>query len=192
MFDAFSASTSTIYGIYVSYLGDGSTTSGTNIYNNTLSNITVSGTFYCLYPGGTVSPTYKPNVYGNNINSVTTNGAASVIYGAYLAGGGAGLNFYNNKIYSVTANGATGSAHGIYVTSAITTNIYNNLIGSIHAPFSSLTAPAPSATGMYFSGGTTINAYYNNVFLAASSVGANFGTAAAYASSTPTLTRRTT
>jgi hypothetical protein len=180
--------TGTIYGINVSYLGDGTTTSGTNIYNNTLSNITVSGTFYCLYPGGTVSPTYKPNVYGNNINNITTNGAASVIYAYYLAGGGAGLNFYNNKVYSITANGATGVAYGIYVTSAITTSIYNNLVSDIKAPFSSLTAPAPSVTGMYLGGGTTINAYYNTVYLNAVGTGANFGSAAIYASSTPTVT----
>ncbi len=180
--------TGTTYGIYTSYLGDGTMSSETNIYNNTLSDITVSGTLYCLYPGGTVSPTYKPNVYGNTISNITTNGAASVIYGAYLAGGGAGLNFYNNKISTVTANGATGAAHGVYVTSAVNTTIYNNLVADINAPNSSLTAPAPSVTGMYFGGGTTINAYYNTVYINAVGVGANFGSAGIYASSTPTVT----
>jgi hypothetical protein len=180
--------TGTSYGIFTNYLGDGSTSSGTSIYNNTVSNIIVSGSLYGIYPSGTVSPTYTPNVYGNTVANLTTNGASSSIYGYYLAGGGAGLNFYKNRVYGVVANGATGASYGIYLASAVTTNIYNNFVSEIKAPTSSLTAPAPSVTGIYISGGTTVNAHYNSVYLNAVSSGTNFGSTAMYANSTPTFT----
>lgn len=179
--------TGVFYGFYTTYLGDGSTTSGSAVYNNTVSGVTTSGTIYSLYPGSTVSPTYKPEFYGNTVNNITTNGAASVAYGSYIFGGGAGLNFYKNKIYTITANGATGIAYGLYIGGATTTTIYNNLVGDIKAPNSSpASAPYLAVAGMYISAGTTVNAYYNTIYLNTTSVGTNFSSAAVYVSTTPT------
>ncbi len=179
--------TGTFYGFYTSYLGDGSTTSGSSIYNNTVSNVTFGGTMYCFYPGGIASPTYAPAIYGNNINTNGTTGAATSIYGYYITGGGAGLNFYKNKVYGITANGATGAAYGAYVASGTTLNIYNNLIGNIAAPNSSpAAAPYLAVTGLYIGGGTTTNASYNTVDLNTTSVGTNFTSAALYVTTSPT------
>ena len=44
--------------------------------------------------------------------------------------------------------------------------------------------------GLYISGGTTVNAYYNTIYLNSVSTGTLFGTAAIYASSTPTVDLR--
>ena len=175
-------STGTIYGIFCNYLGDGTTSTGTNIYNNTISNITTAGTMYGIYPGTSPSPTYRPNIYGNTVNNLTTTGAATIVYGAYLAGGGAGLNFYKNKIYTISATGATGYAYGIYVVSATVTSVYNNIIGDIKATTST---NIPAVNGIQVAGGTTVNLYYNSVYLTAvSSSATTFGTSGVYVSST--------
>lgn len=178
--------TGTFYGMYVVGMGEiGGTQS--SIYNNTIDNITTSGSMYGLYPSGTYSGTTQaPRCYGNTVSNLTTNGAASFIYASYIGSSintaaWGGLHFYNNKIYNISANGATGVARGIMTLSAQPYNIHNNYVGSINAPNSSLTAPAPAITGIYLNSGSTVNLAYNTVNLSATAGGVNFGSAALYA-----------
>lgn len=179
--------TGTLYGLYTSYLGDGSSTAGSLVFNNNINNVTTSGTIYGLYLSSIASPNYPVSAYTNTLNSITSNGAASVIYASYLSGAGMGLNFFKNKVYDITQNGATGIAYGLYVTTSPTTNIYNNLVGSINTPSST---GANRANGVYIIGGTNINLYYNSVYLSGTSSGANFGSNAIYASTTPNVNLR--
>ncbi len=183
-------STGTMYVLYTSYLGDGSTTQGTSIYNNTISGITFAGTLYGLYVGGTVSPTYKPNVFNNKVFDLTGNSTTASVYATYLLGGGAGLNFYKNKIYNIVSNNTSTTALncGVYVSSAIATDFYNNYVGDIKAPTSA--NPTTAVNGVYVAGGTILNMYYNTIYLSGTSSGANFGGNALYASTTPALTLR--
>ncbi len=177
---------STFYGMYTSYLGDGSTTSGTTIYNNLFDNITFNGTMYVMYVGSTGSPTYPAAVYTNTMSNITSNGASSTVYGNYLFGGTGGLNYFKNRTYNITENGATGVAYGMYL-SATTATVYNNLIGAVLTPSST---GANRTNGMYIAGGTTANVFYNSVYLSGTSTGANFGSNALYVSTTPNVNLR--
>lgn len=180
--------TGTCYPLYMSYLGDGSGTSGSAIYNNTLNNITTSGTLYALYATSTASPNYQSNVYGNTIDSITTNANTSNVAGAYIGGNTTqGVNFYQNKITNVTANGTGNLAHGVNLYTTGIYNVYNNIIGHINAPTASSTN---SVNGIYVTSGTTVNLSHNSIYLNASSTGANFSANGIYASTSSALTLR--
>ncbi len=176
-------STGTYYCLYTNYLGEGTTTSGSNIFNNKVSNITTNGTIYGLYLGAQVSANYPGSMYTNTLNNVTSNGAASTIYASYIQSGGSGVNFFKNKIYDVTQNGATGSLYGMYLTSSPSSNIYNNLVGSISTPSST---GVNRLNGVYSAAGNN-NLYFNSVYLSGTSTGANFGSNAIYAATTSTV-----
>lgn len=173
-------------------MGDGSTTSGSSIYNNTVTNITVGGYFYCMVVDDPISPTHPLNVYDNVVGNIATTGAASVIIGFYYGPNTSGMNFYKNKIFGVQSGGAAPifSAVGFYSVGASYYNIFNNYIGDIKAPSASLPSLEPSASGIYLANGSTVNIYYNTVYLNASSTGTNFGTVAIHADASITLTLR--
>ena len=178
------------YGMYLTGLGDGNTSSAASVHDNTISSITTSCTMYGLYLNTSVSPNYRPQVYNNNVNSLTTNGAASIIYGIYAAGGGAGLDFYQHNVYALTANGATGAVHGITIASSGTNaNFYNNFVSQLYAPFS--TGAADVVRGFNLTSTTAlskIGLYYNTVYLDAVSTGAIFNNSALFHTYSATAT----
>jgi hypothetical protein len=177
--------TGTVYALYCSYLGDANG-AGSAIYNNTYSNITTSaGTFYGIYPTGTVSPNYAANVYGNTVTGITNNGASAATYGGYVGSGTLGVNFRQNKIGNITSTGATGSVYGIYTSSSNPYNISNNIVGDLKATASS---SASAVNGIYIGSGTTVNLYYNTVNLSGTSTGTGFGSNGVYAITGATLT----
>jgi hypothetical protein len=178
--------TGTFYGMYQNYLGDGSTTSGSSIYNNTFDNITFGGFMYVMYVSSTGSPNYPVSVYTNTLSNLTSNGASSTIYTNYLFGPAGGLSYFKNKTYNITENGTTGVVYGMYL-SATTATVFNNLIGGIFTPNST---GANRANGIYVGGGTTANIFYNSVYLSGTSTGANFGSNAIYASTSPSVNLR--
>lgn len=181
------STTGTTYGIYTSYLGDGGLTSGSTIYNNTLDNISTGGTFYGLYNSGTASPNYSVSVFSNTVSNLSTSGNSSILYATYVSGGGIGTNFFKNKLYNITATGTLATVHGVFATTSPSTNIYNNLIGALFTPS---TTGANRLNGIYISGGTNINLFYNTVRLNATSTGVDFGSNAIYASTTPSVNLR--
>ncbi len=92
-----------------------------------------------------------------------------------------------NKIYdlSSTSTGVVVSGVNIASGTTLTTgNIQNNLIGDLRAPAVNGTN---AIMGINVNAGTTVNAYYNTVHLAASSTGTNFGTSAIFAATGTTL-----
>jgi hypothetical protein len=179
-------STGSFYGMYSYYFGDGSTTSGSIIYNNLFDNITWNGTMYVMYLGAVGSPNYPPSVYTNTMSNITSNGAFSTIYANYLFGGAVGFNYYKNRTYGITENGTSGIAYGMYVSGS-PANIYNNLIGSIATPSAS---GANRVNGIYIGGGSAANVYFNTVNLSGTSTGATFGSNALYASTAVNLDLR--
>jgi len=180
-------STGTFYGYFMDNLGDGNSTVGSSVFNNTLSSVSRAGVIYGLYVSGTVSPNYVPKVYGNSVLNLNSSGPSSNLYAVYLVGGGTGLNFYKNKISEIKETGSTGIAHGIYVASAINTTLANNFVGHINAPNS---FGSNAVNGVFINGGTLVNAFYNTVYLNAVSLGGNFNSNSIYASTTTSLSLR--
>jgi len=180
-------STGTFYGYYFDNLGNGTASSGSAVYSNTLSNVSRAGTIYGVYISGAVSPNHAPLVYSNTIQNLNSTGISSSIYAAYLGGGGVGLHFYRNKISDITQNGTSGVVHGIYITSAANTTLSNNFIGNMYATNSSA---SNAVNGIYISGGALINLYYNTVCLNAISTGGNFNSNALYSATSASLSLR--
>ena len=169
--------TSTFYGV------NSNTVTGhtQNVFNNIITNITGgSGTIY----GINLQAANTRSVYGNDLN--TFNGGGT-IYGISVGTGSASCNVYKNKIYNFTATPSGGIVYGIYVSAGTTMNIYNNYISDLKAPTASGTN---AIIGINISGGTTANAFYNTVFLNATSSAGSFGTSTLYVSSTTTLDLR--
>jgi|GEM_PF-1292319 len=170
---------------------NGSSSHETSTYNNTITGLSSTGTSgkaYAVYIG---NGSYAHTIYGNTISGITSSATSSPAVGGIYLGAGTTNAIYKNKIHSLSATGAfttgTGMVSGITVAGGSTNNVYNNFIGN-------LTAPAGSSTdavrGINLSGGTTQNISFNTVYLNASSTGANFGSSALYASTSPTVNLR--
>ncbi|WP_460500548.1 beta strand repeat-containing protein, partial [Hymenobacter agri] len=159
--------------------------SNANVQGNTVGNgVTVTSTTSGGISYGIVSSTGPTtlNINGNTVAGLTGAGSATTI--AHSVAGiqtqATTNNVYQNKVYGLVAGNA-GVSTGILALAGTTTTIYNNLIGNLTAPAStSLTAVA----GLSVGGGTTMNAYYNSIYLSASSTGATFGTSGIYLNST--------
>jgi hypothetical protein len=176
------ASSSSIYGIYQG------TASGTKLFqNNTVYNLTGNGgmSLYGLYAGyGTTLDMSGNTVYG----LTNTGGTSGTIYGIGRGASATTANIYNNKVYGLSSTSTGGVLYGLYVAGGTTTNTYNNIIGGLTMPAVNSAIPL---VGIYISGGTTSNVYYNTVRIPnGTSTGALFGSAAIYASSTPTVDLR--
>jgi hypothetical protein len=173
-----SAGGNAVYGYY----NLGSPTNET-YYNNTFNNFTCNGTggVFGIYTN-TVAGTR--NVYSNSIYNFSAVGGGPV-YGIY--GAASSPNIYKNNIYNLSSGAAGGIVYGIYHSSGTTANIYNNFISDLRTPAANAAFPL---VGIYVSGGTTINVFYNSIYLNGASTGVLFGSAALYASTTPTLDMR--
>ena len=145
--------TGSFYGIYVSYLGDGTTSQGSRVYNNTISNVTSAQTFYCLYMGSTASPNQPAKFYNNTVMNITNNSTTSSMYGVYGYSSTLApyVEFYNNKIAGLSTASASGKLYGFYgVSGAFRFRIYNNYFGNLTATGAmTTTMPAPAIAGLY-------------------------------------------
>ncbi|MBP7168514.1 MAG: hypothetical protein KBB64_12710, partial [Bacteroidia bacterium] len=208
VFNNITGGTASVYGIYST--AGGSTGSGNIIQSNTVTNMTGQALVYAIYaPGGTIS-----TIYQNTVNNITSTGTGGTVYGIYSASatstcysntvgtiassvagsvygiwcaGSTANTVYKNKVYDVSASNASGFAYGLTVSSGTTNDIRNNIIGDLRAPAAN---SANAIIGLNLTGGTTVYASYNTVYLNASSSGAVFGSSAIYASTTPSLTLR--
>jgi hypothetical protein len=167
--------TSAVYGIYHSYGAAGSSVS-----SNTITSLSGAGIIYGISHGNTASTQMIVN--NNSLNTFTSTGA-SVVYGIYQVGGTT-TYMYKNKIYNLLGNNAGSTVAGIYVSAGATTGIFNNLVGDLKATAAN---NVNAVTGIYLAGGSGIGVYFNSVNLAATSSGALFGTAALFASTTPSI-----
>jgi hypothetical protein len=163
------------------------TFSGNEVSGNTISNIASSSATATAALVGISSSAGNQNFTNNTVHTLSAAGTNAVT--GILVTGATVQNLSRNRIYNLSHSGAGGLVNGISVTSGTTTNIFNNLIGDLRAPTANGANPV---VGLNLSGGTTVNADYNSVFLNATSSGAAFGSSAvsASASGTPTLTLR--
>jgi hypothetical protein len=201
-------------GSFYFYYSGASPTNTENVYNNTISNITLAGssTFYGFYYNTASGQTY--NIYNNTISNIS--GGTGVVYGIYasyantkyiyentihsLSGGGtvggiyrgSGTNayIYKNNIYNLSSSstGTTvGTVYGILL-SASNNYVYNNFISDLKAP-SCASLDAIRAINITSTTATTTNKlYYNTIYLIATSTGANFGTSGIFHTYSATAT----
>ena len=137
---------------------------GSNIYNNVVTNISIGA---------------------------ATSSASPVIDGILVAGG-TSTNVYKNKIFGLTTNttGTTTVVNGIRISAGTTNTVYNNLIGNLSA---SASASVDAIRGISITSTTaasTNNVYYNTVYLTGSG-GSNFGTSGIYHAASATSTTAT-
>jgi len=184
--DSLTATSGVIYGIYDPF------TPGTalNIYSDTVRSLSnTTGTMYGIFASGT--PPTK-SVYKNTVHHLISSGATAAGITGIYSGGSTTHNIYNNMVYDLSLSGYTGTTSqviGIRYLSGTTGNIYNNMVA--------LGNPAPASAntnaviGLYdaATGGTVANFSYNSVYIAGSSIGANYGSTAFYttAGATPKL-----
>ncbi len=160
---------------------------------NVITNITGLG----AVTGMSILSSENGNITSNNINGLSSTGSAAVsgISVSGTTGGSNNVFILKNKIHNLTANNAGGSVNGMVVSyggSILGTvvNIYNNLIGDLKAPISNndavdvvrgLNITSVAAT-------STINVYYNTIYINASSSGTHFGSSALYHTQSATAT----
>ncbi|NVO21152.1 MAG: hypothetical protein HXX13_15725 [Bacteroidetes bacterium] len=158
----------------------------TSIYNNIIHDLVNTGS------GGMI-PVYTAlfgtaNVYSNQIYNCTANGGS--VYGIYSLTGTNTWNVYRNSLHGLVSNtGTTASClvYGVYNNGAAIAEIYNNFISELYTPKATA---SPAICGLYLTGGSTNNAYFNTIYLNATSTGATFGSAAIYAGTTATVDMR--
>ncbi len=132
---------------------------------------------------GTTDSVYNNLVYSLN-STGSTGGTSGTIIGI-LASSGTTNFIGKNKVYDLSTTSTGGSVYGIQVSGGTTNTVFNNLVGDLRTP---AVNAANNLIGLNFSGGTTVNAYYNTVYLNGISSGALFGSSAISASTSPTLT----
>lgn len=112
------ASTSILYGIYLS-TGTGATATTTNdVVNNVLYNLNGTGTQYLIYSSGAAFS----RIYNNTISSDDPAASTNVTYGIYNSGASADIK---NNVVSISRAG-TGLKYGLYYSTAPTSN-YNDI-----------------------------------------------------------------
>ena len=204
--------TSTITGITCTYWGGTSS----SISNNTLSNINGQGTITGINLGSTFNGATNSVLNANSITGLTSSGAGGAVTGISCSNTSTGILITNstinglsstgasavngisisgststavvaNKIHSLSSSNAGGSVNGILVSAGTLSTLTNNVIGNLTASVANAANPI---NGINITGGTAVNAFYNSVYLNATSTGALFGSSAISVSTTPTVTLR--
>ncbi len=178
--------TGAFYGMY--WIPSLSTTQVFSINNNTFSNISSNAAMQfagIYYQSGTTD-----NIFSNNINNITS---AGTVFGIYNIGTNVVTsNIYKNKLYNLSTTGAANGVYGITVAGGITSNIYNNILGDFTAPASSSASDVVRGISLLSSvASSSINVYYNTIYLNATSTGANFSTSGIFHATSATATTAT-
>ncbi|MDB5269533.1 MAG: hypothetical protein JWP58_2573 [Hymenobacter sp.] len=192
---ASSSGASTTYGILAGiYVSTGDVNVGTttgNTIGGAAAPISVSSSTSAGYAFGiSTASSGAISITGNTISNITGVGAAAVavnVAGILSSTGSPTIS--RNKVYNLAGGSAAAGTvatlgTGIWLTGGTTTTLTNNLIGDLRAATSTSLV---GVTGLLVSSGTTVNAYYNTIYLNATSTGATFGTSGIYLNSTSTV-----
>ncbi|MDP1621096.1 MAG: GEVED domain-containing protein [Bacteroidales bacterium] len=171
----------TITGI-ISNFGGQNGAPGNLVSGNTITNISGAGAITGINIGSSGSPGMS-TVTGNTISGLYTTGASAVI--GITSSAPTNCSIIKNQICDLQSNNASGTVSGIVAASGLLHNVSNNRIGDLRTPIANAINPL---NGINITGGTTVNAYYNTVYLNGSSTGALFGSSAINTSTTPALT----
>ncbi|MBL7905601.1 MAG: choice-of-anchor J domain-containing protein [Bacteroidales bacterium] len=193
-----------IYPFYATYQSD------VIVSDNTVSNVTGSGSIYGMYFSSLTGSNnaITGNILTNQVGTATSStmyglyyspssGAIAEIsgnsiygldhkynvYGLYISGGNVN-NVFRNKVYNVAYTGTSSYiAYGLSSSGGTTNNIYNNFVYDIKAPASTTN---PGTRAFNLNGGTTANVYYNTVYIDYVSTVASNQSAALYVTTAPT------
>lgn len=187
-------STSSIYGFY-----DLSSPTGENFQNNQINDLSITGattsTTNIIAGIHTNTAAGFKTWTGNTIHTLTFSNSSTGV--ATVNGISSALsttiNVSKNKVYNLSAQGATSLVSGIIFSSTSTggtATISNNLVGDLKAPTGN-NGTTDNIRGINITATTstaTFNVYYNTIYLAASSTGANFTTSGLYHTTSTTAT----
>ncbi|GAA4331579.1 hypothetical protein GCM10023184_23620 [Flaviaesturariibacter amylovorans] len=180
------------YGVIVS----SNTATAEQYTGNTVTGLSIGGSHtttnanvYGIFPNATSmgTRTVSRNVVGNLSSTLGGN-----VYGIYwgqsfdivtLSSG----SISSNRVYDLSGASANSAVSGIYLVSGRLTGVSNNIVGDLRAPAAFANNPV---NGINVQGGTTVNVYYNTVYLNATSTGTSFGSSALTASSSSVLDLR--
>lgn len=125
-----------------------------NIYGNTITNNSKTGTSGVFY--GCQAVTATISFYQNVISDNSVAGGSSTFYGYYNGSSPATETYHSNQIFNLTHYG-TGTLNGIQISTAIgIKNVYNNQIYNL---------TSGGAVNGYSSGyGSPLNFYNNNIY----------------------------
>ncbi|MBF9142771.1 Ig-like domain-containing protein [Hymenobacter properus] len=184
------AGSSTTAGTLVGINSSASSTTSENLSNNVVTGLSISGTSTAtthVLRGILTASNGSSDVQTLNQNTIgglaIASGSGTVTGISVPNGGGTGSLLSRNKIYDLSATGAAGSVTGLLISAGGTYAVANNLIGDLRAPAAT---GLLAVTGLNVAGGTAVNAYFNTLYLNASSTGATFGTSGVYLNSTTT------
>lgn len=179
-FSNWTGGTSAITAMSVNNTGAGNATR-----NNVIYNITSGGSIIGITTGAGNDNIYKNTIYG------LSNTGAAAINGITITGG-TQKNVHDNKIYNLQAGILGGTVYGIVASgttgAVVQANIYNNLIGDLRAPLASAADPVRGISLTSTRANSTLNIYYNTIYLSATSSGTNFGTSGIYHAGSATST----
>ncbi|MBS4058172.1 MAG: choice-of-anchor J domain-containing protein [Bacteroidales bacterium] len=159
-----------------------------NVYSNTINTLSSSGT------GGAVTglsvTSGSNNIYNHVIHTLSSTSTTSAVTGISISGATAN-NVYKNKVYNLT-NSSAGTSTPLVVGATISggtaINLYNNYFGNLNAGSSASIDAIRGINVTSTSTVSTINIYYNTVYVNATSVAANFGTTGIYHTANATST----
>ena len=155
-------------------------TSGIQVFSgNTVSNLSSNAASASVL-GMSVSGGTTQTLTGNTISGLTASGATSPLVRGISISAGTTVNVLKNKIYNLSATGAisttAGAVNGLLISAGTTVTAANNLIGDLKAPLANLTDAIRGINITSTTTLSTINIYYNTIFINAQSTGVNFGT----------------
>ncbi len=168
------SATGNIYGF------SNSSSNGVSLTNNVVHHLQANGAawIYGMYMYASGSP-YDNNIGYDTMYSFSSNGGP--VYGLWYGSTGV-LSLYKNKIYDFASTGANATVKAVYLYSINPdATISNNYIGDLRAPTATNTLQA--IVGLYSEWAvvnSTLNVYYNTIYLDAVSTGTNFSTTAFY------------
>ena len=167
----------------VLYVGfSDNTFANNNVSGNVISNVSAAASISGIFSDG-----QNQNFFDNRINTLNSTGATAVVRAIELTGATT-QNVFRNKIYDIQATDAAGTVNGIAMTAGTTFNVYNNLIGDLRTPAANA---ANNLIGINVtSAASTVNAYFNTVYLNGTSTGALFGSSAISVNTGSTVTLR--
>ncbi|MEO5892083.1 MAG: hypothetical protein ABIQ31_17680 [Ferruginibacter sp.] len=183
IFSNWTGGTGTIVGMSINLTGTNNATTG-----NVISNISSGGAVTGITTGAG-----NDKIYLNTISTLSTTGASVV--GISITGGTT-KNIYSNKVYDLQSSSTTGVVYGISTPGSatagvVTANIYNNLVGDLRTPNSGSTDAVRGISLTSVRTSSTLNVYYNTIYLNAVSTGTNFGTSGIYHAASATTTTAT-
>lgn len=160
--------------------GSSSTTTATL---NTISGISGGGAVTGMVLGSSIG---TANATQNTINTLSSTGASAV---QGMTSASATSNLLRNKIYDLAGSNASTTVNGVLVSAGTTVTVANNLIGDLRATAAS--AAGDVVRGISITSATSsssVNVYFNSIYLAASSSGANFSTTGLFHTASATST----